>query len=95
MNAAERRRLYEQEVGADALQRQLRAAARKCDLCGRPMRFVVTGRGRRTYVDFDPHEDGTVLVDRNGRADTYRETPTTVTDGATLHFFHEATCPNK
>jgi hypothetical protein len=101
MNAAERRKLYEEQVGTEALQRQdalkqrqARAVAPKCRSCEAPMRWVVTGRGRRMPVDFDPHEDGNVVVDANGRAEVYRETPMTIDSGSTVHFSHFATCPN-
>ena len=95
MNKTEAQRLYEQEAGADALARQRRAAAPRCKSCARPMRWV-TNRlsGRKMPVDFDPHEDGNVVVDANDRADVYRATPTEIPAGSTLHFSHFATCPN-
>lgn len=95
MNARDRERLYAEQQGGDALARQQRAAAPRCKSCRRPIRWVVTrGNGRRMPVDWDPHEDGNVVVDPDGRADVYRETPTAVAAGSTLHFSHFATCPN-
>jgi hypothetical protein len=94
VNAAERRKLYEDQVGPDALQRQLRAAAPKCRSCQRPMRWITTNRGRKMPVDYDPHEDGNIVVHPDGRADIYQATPSTIPDGTTLHFSHFATCPN-
>jgi hypothetical protein len=94
VNAVDRRKLYEEQVGPDALARQLRAAAPKCRSCTRPMRWVTTIRGSKMPVDFDPHEDGNVVVHRDGRADVYQSTPTEIPGGATLHFSHFATCPN-
>ncbi|MFL5954828.1 MAG: hypothetical protein ACJ76I_12050 [Gaiellaceae bacterium] len=94
MNARERQKLYAESVGADALARQLRAAAPKCKSCLRPMLWVTTNRGRHMPVDFDPHEAGNVVVFADGRADIYREAPSVVPNGATLHFSHLATCPN-
>lgn len=94
MNARDRQRLYADQVGEDALARQKRAAAPKCKSCHRPMRWVITNRGRKMPVDFDPHEDGNVVVNQNDRAEVYGATPTVVPDGSTLHFSHFATCPN-
>jgi hypothetical protein len=94
VNALDRQRLYEKEMGAEAAYRQRRASAPKCKSCGRPMRWVDTNRGRKMPVDFDPHEDGNVVVHANGRADVQGATPSEIPNGATLHFSHFATCPN-
>jgi hypothetical protein len=98
VNAAEQQRLYEQEAGRDALARETHAAALlkapKCRSCQKPLRWIVTNRGRRMPVDFYPHEDGNIVVHPDGRADVYQGTPSTIPDGTTLHFSHFATCPN-
>lgn len=94
MNAVEREKLYAQQLGDDALARQKRAKAPRCRSCERPMRWVDTNRGRKMPVDYDPHEDGNVVVHANGRADVYQSTPLDIPAGATLHFSHFATCPN-
>lgn len=95
MNATERQKLYAEELGQEALARQLRASAPRCKGCLRPMRWVtVSTTNRKMPVDYDPHEDGNVIVYANDRADVYQTTPTSIPDGATLHFSHFATCPN-
>jgi hypothetical protein len=95
MNATEREQLYAKELGPEALARQRRASAPKCRSCLRPMRWVtVSTTNRKMPVDYDPHEDGNVVVYANDRADVYRDTPSAVPNGATLHFSHFATCPN-
>ena len=74
MNAGEREKLYAAQVGADALARQRRATAPKCKSCLRPMRWVtVSTTNRKMPVDYDPHEDGNVVVHANDRADVYRD----------------------
>lgn len=86
-------KLYAAELGDDALERQLRAAAPRCRLCDAPMRWVTTHADRKMPVDYDPHDAGNVVV-MVDRATVYPSTPHEVTKGATLHFAHHATCPN-
>lgn len=94
MNATEREKLYAAELGTEALARQRRATAPTCRGCNQPMRWVtVSTTNRKMPVDYDPHEAGNVIVYANDRADVYRTTPTSIPDGATLHFSHFATCP--
>lgn len=95
MNKADVAKLYAEHVGEDAFERERRAAAPRCKACGAAIRWVVTyARDQRMPVDYDPHEDGNVVVYNHGRADVYRDTPRSIPDTATLHFSHHATCPH-
>lgn len=91
MNARDRQKMYEQEMGVDALARQKRAAASRCSACGQAVRWARSRDGKRIAVDYDPHEAGSVLVwpDGHSIATTPGATPP---EKATLHFLHSATC---
>lgn len=93
MNKDDVAKLYAQTAGPEALERERRAASARCKRCDAAMRWV-TAAGRPMPVDFDPHEDGNVLVHPDGRAEVFHDTPRTIPDGATVHFSHFATCPN-
>lgn len=73
MNKADIAKLYAQTAGEEALEREQRASAPRCKACGAAIRWVVTyARDQRMPVDYDPHEDGNVVVYNHGRADVYR-----------------------
>lgn len=97
VNSQDRAKLYEQEMGANALARQQRAAAARCSSCQQPIRWVRTSNGKPMPVDYDPHEGGNILVDDHGGNAIVTEPGgpgSGIPSGKTLHYSHFATCPN-
>lgn len=83
-------RLYREALDDEALARQKRDAAKKCNNCGAPVRWARDG-DRHVLLDYDEHEGGNwfLFADatcyRGGQADA---TP----PSSTRHYLHKATC---
>lgn len=94
MTRADRERAYAQQMGAEAFERQKRAAAPKCKSCSAPIRWgTVRGSGKHMPLDYDENEGGNVFLLENGTCEIGRQQDPTPR-GATRHFSHFATCPN-
>ena len=84
-------RLYRETMSADALARQKREAARKCDACRGPLLFGRDG-DKWIVLDYDEHEGGNWFhfADNNTAHQGRQEDETPA--GATRHYRHDATC---
>lgn len=91
MNARERAKLYEQQMGAEAAARQRRAAAARCKDCSAPVRWVKPRDGKPFLVDYDAHEAGSIIVWPDGHC-LLSDPGAWAPPAATLHFRHAATC---
>jgi hypothetical protein len=87
-------RLYQEQMGAEALAEQRRAGAPKCRACAKPIRWATAGNGKHVMLDFDEHEGGNVFRFDDGTCRTGRQDDPTP-PGAKRFYKHEATCLGK
>ena len=87
-------KLYREQMGADALARQKRAAAPKCKSCRAPIRWAtIKGSGKHMPLDYDETEGGNVFLFKDDVCVVGKQTDKTPF-GATRHYSHFATCPH-
>jgi hypothetical protein len=97
INRREQEQLYERELGAAALERQKREAAKRCRSCFAPIVWTRRRGGSRwggpkpMPVDYDQHEGGNIALYQDG---TYEVVPqdAPLPPGTTRHYSHFATC---